>query len=235
MTNMQRGVTHDRHHRGGPRARPRHGRALSAGGDDGGPASSAGDERGAFAVDVHAIGSRMLDGEGRVRRVHLHRPAGLQGAQVDGGAPGSHLELQEIRLVILETQVGGPSPDKSAAADLKLQVSRLRVRRLDRLPGPCDPCQRGEHQSAPVPSISVTDSSHLCVWRGRCWRSLARRRLRSRLSRISPGPSRPCAPPHRPMITGRKPTPSRQVMAEEASPGRFMKTEVIVPPHGEAS
>jgi hypothetical protein len=56
----------------------RDGDRVAAGGDDRGPTASPGDERGAFSRHVHAIVAGMLDGEGRVWRVHFHRVARIE-------------------------------------------------------------------------------------------------------------------------------------------------------------
>ena len=86
-----------------------------AGRGDGGLAASAGDERRALPRDVHAVVARVLDGEGRVRRGHLHRGPGLDRAKVKGRGTRGHLELEKARLLVRQADLGiGPPAHERA-------------------------------------------------------------------------------------------------------------------------
>ena len=64
----------------------------------------------------------MLDGEGRIRRVYLHRPSRLDRAQVEGSVTRGHLELEKIRLMVLQAELCVcPSAHEGPGADLDLQ------------------------------------------------------------------------------------------------------------------
>ena len=100
---------------------------LPAGGGDGGPAGSAGDERSALAGDLHAVVPLLLDGERRVRGVHLYRAPRLEPAKVEGDGTRGHLELEKIRLLVRQADLGVRSrAHERVSADLKLQGARGR-------------------------------------------------------------------------------------------------------------
>ena len=111
----------------------RHGNGLTTGGDDGGVAAPAGDERGAPAANTHTVVARVLDREDRVRRVHFHGPSGINRAQIKGCSTLGHLDLEKIRFLVLQAELGVfPRAHESAGADLELQIpagTRYRARR----------------------------------------------------------------------------------------------------------
>src|SRR2546428_2949468 len=65
-----------------------------------------------------------------VGRVHLHGAPRLEGAEIEGGGPRRHLELEKIRLLVRDTDLGvRPRTDEGAGPDLQFQASPLSCRR----------------------------------------------------------------------------------------------------------
>src|SRR5205814_751220 len=76
--------------------------------------------------DVDAIVAGRVDREGGRRRVDLHRMTRLHAAQVERDVAGGDLELQEIGLLVDETQLRvTPRAHERARADLELEVAAV--------------------------------------------------------------------------------------------------------------
>ena len=102
----------------------RNGHRLPAGRRDRGSAALARHDPGALARGVHAVIARLPDRDGGVGSVHFHGVSRLQGAKVEHRAAGHQRELDEVRILIGETELRvRPGADEGARADLDLQGS----------------------------------------------------------------------------------------------------------------
>jgi hypothetical protein len=65
----------------------------------------------------------VFDGECRVRGVYLDGIPGIERAEVKGGVPRRHLELEVIRFLVLQADLSvRPSAHKRAGGNLDLQI-----------------------------------------------------------------------------------------------------------------
>src|SRR5207237_8005806 len=78
--------------------------------------------------------ARALDRERRLRRIDLDRAARIDAAEVERDVAPGDLDLQEIRLVVHETELGvAPCPHERARAHLELEIAP--VTRVELVPG----------------------------------------------------------------------------------------------------
>ena len=83
-------------------------------------------ERAAGLRHVDAVVSGALDRERRLRGIDLHRTPRIDVAEVERDVAGGDLDLQEIRLVVHETELGvTPGSHERARAYLKLKVAPI--------------------------------------------------------------------------------------------------------------
>src|SRR5207253_5728251 len=94
--------------------------------DDARLAAAAADEGGGFVVDVDAVVARVLDGGGEIGRVELDRMSALQAPEVEPQVTRGDLELQEVRLDVVECDVRFASGAQvGTCPDLYLEVRAL--------------------------------------------------------------------------------------------------------------
>ena len=99
---------------------------LAARRDDARAAAAPADERGGLLVDVDAVVAGLVDDRGEMRRVDLDRVAALEAAEVDRRVPGGDLQLQEIRLDGVESEIGlAAGAHERPRTGLHLDVSPL--------------------------------------------------------------------------------------------------------------
>jgi hypothetical protein len=75
---------------------------ISAGLPDCCLSGSVGNEGRAVLVNIHTVIPFVLDNENGMGCIHLHCSSGINRAQVEGGNPGSQLELKKIRFLVLK-------------------------------------------------------------------------------------------------------------------------------------
>src|SRR5262249_28820041 len=127
-------VVERRRHVGGDRGRidavdddlftGRDGRRLTVRRRDGRTAATTGDERRSIPADIDAIVAGVVDGEGRVRRVDLHDPAGFERTKIERNVTGGHFELQVFGILVHHSERRiGPTADERAWTNLQLGIA----------------------------------------------------------------------------------------------------------------